>query len=56
MVAFFVVMVIVGVVLYLIPMDAKIKQFLIIAVIIVGLLWLLQILGVLGSLSNVGPR
>jgi len=56
MVAFFIVVVVAGFLLYIIPMEARIKQFAVIVAIIVFLVWLLQLLGLLGSLSNAGPK
>lgn len=50
-------LVVVGVVLYLInsfvPMDGKIKTILNWAVVVIVVIWLLQSLGLLGSLNNV---
>ena len=52
-----VVLIVVGVLLWLvnsfIPMDRKIKQILNIVVVIVVVIWLLQVFGVIGSLSNI---
>ena len=52
----FIVLVVVGVVLWLInnyvPMDRKIKNILNIVAVIVVVIWLLQVFGVLGSLKN----
>jgi hypothetical protein len=51
-------LIVVGVLLWLeetyIPMDATIKKLIRIVVIIVTVIWLLQVLGVWGYLSNVG--
>jgi hypothetical protein len=55
-----VVLVVVGVILWLvnnyIPMDGKIKQILNIVVVIVVVIWLLQALGLLGSIRGIGIR
>jgi hypothetical protein len=55
-----VVLIVVGVLLWLvntyIPMDGKIKQILNIVVVIVVVIWLLQALGLLGSLRGIGIR
>jgi hypothetical protein len=56
-----IVLIVVGVLLWLvntyIPMDRKIKSILNVVVVIVVVIWLLQVFGVLGSLSGVrvGP-
>lgn len=53
-------LVVVGVLLWLvntyIPMDGKIKQILNIVVVIVVVIWLLQAIGLLGSLRGIGVR
>jgi hypothetical protein len=53
-----VVLIVVGVLLWLVnnyvPMDGKIKQILNIVVVIVVIIWLLQAIGLLGSLRGVG--
>ena len=53
-------LVVVGVLLWLIntyiPMDGKIKQILNIVVVIVVVIWLLQALGLLGSIRGIGIR
>ena len=55
-----VVLVVVGVILWLvnnyIPMDGKIKQILNIVVVIVVIIWLLQAIGLLGSIRGIGIR
>ena len=55
-----VVLIVVDVLLWLvntyIPMDGKIKQILNIVVVIVVVIWLLQALGLLGSLRGIGIR
>lgn len=55
-----VVLIVVGVLLWLvnnyIPMDGKIKQILNIVVVIVVVLWLLQAIGLLGSIRGIGIR
>ncbi|MEO8422136.1 MAG: Thivi_2564 family membrane protein [Hyphomicrobium sp.] len=55
-----VVLIVVGVLLWLvntyIPMDGKIKQILNIVVVIVVVIWLLQALGLLGSIRGIGIR
>ena len=55
-----VVLIVVGVLLWLvnnyIPMDGKIKQILNIIVVVVVVIWLLQALGLLGSLRGIGIR
>ncbi len=52
----FIVLVVVGVLLWLInnyvPMDRKIKNILNTVAVIVVVIWLLQVFGVLGSLKN----
>ncbi|HTR15445.1 MAG TPA: Thivi_2564 family membrane protein [Acetobacteraceae bacterium] len=52
-----IVLIVVGVLLWLvntyIPMDGKIKSILNVVVVIMVVLWLLQVFGVLGSLSGV---
>jgi len=52
----FIVLVVVGVILWLInnyvPMDRKIKNILNIVAVIVVVIWLLQVFGVLSSLKN----
>lgn len=52
-----IVLVVVGVLLYLVnnyvPMDGKIKSILNVVVVILVVLWLLQGLGLLGSLRNI---
>ena len=52
----FIVLVVVGVILWLIntyiPMDRKIKNILNVVAVIVVVIWLLQVFGVLGSLKN----
>ena len=49
-------LIVVGVILWLInnylPMDGKIKSILNAVVVIVVVLWLLQVFGVIGTLSN----
>ena len=51
------VLVVVGVLLWLIntyiPMDGKIKQILNAVVVIVIVVWLLQVFGLFGSISNI---
>ena len=51
------VLIVVGVLLWLvntyIPMDGKIKNILNVVVVIAGVVWLLHVFGVLGSLSTV---
>jgi len=51
------VLIVVGVLLWLvnnyIPMDGKIKGILNAVVVILGVLWLLQAFGLLGSLGNI---
>jgi hypothetical protein len=53
-----VVLIVVGVLLWLVnnylPMDGKIKQILNIVVVIVVVIWLLQALGLLGSIRGIG--
>jgi hypothetical protein len=53
-------LVVVGVLLWLlnnyIPMDVKIKRILNVVVVIVVVIWLLQALGLLGSLQNIRIR
>ena len=53
----FIVLVVVGVILWLInnyvPMDRKIKNILNVVAVIVVVIWLLQTFGVLGSLKNI---
>jgi hypothetical protein len=53
-------LVVVGVLLWLlnnyVPMDGKIKRILNVVVVIVVVIWLLQALGLLGSLQNVRIR
>jgi hypothetical protein len=55
-----VVLIVVGVLLWLvntyIPMDGKIKQILNIVVVIVVVIWLLQAIGLLGSIRGIGIR
>jgi hypothetical protein len=55
-----VVLIVVGVLLWLIntyiPMDRKIKNILNAVVVIVVVIWLLQVFGLIGSLSNVRVR
>ena len=55
-----VVLIVVGVLLWLvnnyIPMDGKIKQILNIVVVIVVVIWVLQAMGLLGSLRGIGIR
>jgi hypothetical protein len=55
-----VVLIVVGVLLWLvntyIPMDGKIKQILNVVVVIVVVIWLLQALGLLGSIRGIGIR
>lgn len=50
-------LIVVGVLLWLvnryIPMDSKIKSILNIVVVIVVVVWLLQVFGILGSLSGI---
>jgi hypothetical protein len=57
LVTLFLVLIVVGVVLWLvntyIPMDRKIKNILNIVVVIIVVLWLLRAFGVLDSLNNV---
>ena len=52
-----VVLIVVGVLLWLvntyIPMDGKIKSILNAVVVIAGVIWLLQVFGLLGSLQNI---
>jgi hypothetical protein len=52
-----VVLIVVGVLLWLvnnyIPMDSKIKSILNVVVVIAVVLWLLQVFGLLGSLSGI---
>ena len=54
------VLIVVGVLLWLIntyvPMDRKIKNILNAVVVIVVVIWLLQVFGLIGSLSNVRVR
>ena len=55
-----VVLIVDGVLLWLvntyIPMDGKIKQILNIVVVIVVVIWLLQAIGLLGSIRGIGIR
>lgn len=55
-----IVLIVVGVLLWLIntyvPMDRKIKNILNIVVVIFVVIWLLQALGLMGSLNNVKIR
>ncbi len=55
-----VVLIVVGVLLWLvntyIPMAGKIKQILNIVVVIVVVIWLLQAIGLLGSIRGIGIR
>lgn len=55
-----VVLIVVGVLLWLantyIPMDPKIKMVMNIVVLIVVVIWLLQVLGLIGSLSAIRIR
>ena len=55
-----VVLIVVGVLLWLvnnyIPMDGKIKSILNAVVVICVVIWLLQAVGVIGSLNSVGIR
>ena len=57
LVALVVTLLVVGVLLWAIntyiPMDAKIKQILNIAVVIAVILWLLSAFGLLGSMNNI---
>ena len=57
LVALVVTLLVVGVLLWAIntyiPMDAKIKQILNIAVVIAVILWLLNAFGLLGSMNNI---
>jgi len=57
LVTLLVVLVVVGVLLWLvnnyIPMDGKIKSILNAVVVIVVVLWLLQVFGVMGSLTSI---
>lgn len=50
-------LIVVGVLLWLvntyIPMDRKIKQILNIVIVIAVIIWLLQVFGVIGSLSGI---
>ena len=50
-------LIVVGVLLWLvntyIPMDAKIKQILNAVVVIAVVIWLLQVFGLIGTLSNI---
>ncbi|MBL0183391.1 MAG: hypothetical protein IPP96_14305 [Chitinophagaceae bacterium] len=52
----FIVLVVVGVVLWLIntyiPMDRKIKSILNVVAVILVIIWLLQVFGILGSLKS----
>ena len=52
-----IVLVIVGIILWLIntyvPMDAKIKSVLNIAVVVIVVLWIVQSMGFLGTLQNI---
>lgn len=54
------ILIVVGVALWLIntmiPMDAKIKTILNVVVVIIVCIWLLQVLGVVGSLNRVRVR
>jgi hypothetical protein len=53
-------LIVAGVILWLvntyIPMDGKIKSILNVVVIIVVVVWLLQVFGVIGSLSNISIK
>ncbi|HMH49448.1 MAG TPA: Thivi_2564 family membrane protein [Candidatus Acidoferrum sp.] len=53
-------LVVVGVLLWLlnnyVPMDSKIKMIINVVVVIVVVIWLLQALGLLGSLQNIRIR
>jgi hypothetical protein len=53
-------LVVVGVLLWLlnnyVPMDAKIKTIINVVVVIVVVIWLLQAVGILGSLQNIRIR
>lgn len=57
LVSLIIVLVVLGVALYLInayiPMDAKIKMILNIAVVVIVVLWLLQATGALGPLESI---
>lgn len=57
LVTLFVVLIVVGVLLWLVntylPMDGKIKNILNVVVVIVVVIWLLQSFGVLGSLGSI---
>ena len=54
------ILIVIGVLLWLvnnyIPMDGKIKQILNIVVVIVVVIWLLQAIGLLGSIRGIGIR
>lgn len=60
LISLIVILVVVGVILWMvntyIPMDGKIKQILNIVVVIVVAIWLLQSLGVLGSVNGIHIR
>ncbi len=53
----FIVLIIVGVLLYIInrfiPMDSNIKSILNIVAVIVVIVWLLKVFGIFGSISNI---
>lgn len=53
---FILIVVLIGVVLYLvttfIPMDQRIKNFLVIAVIVMLIIWLIQLIGILPSINT----
>ncbi len=52
-------LVIIGVALYLInliPMDGTIRSIIYVIVMVAVVLWLLQALGIIGSLSSIGIR
>lgn len=55
-----IILILIGVALWLvntmIPMDARIKTILNIFIVIVVCIWLLQVLGLIGSLSSVRVR
>jgi hypothetical protein len=60
LIALVITLVVVGVLLWLIntyvPMDSKIKSIVNVVVVIVVVIWVLQSVGVLGSLQNIRVR
>lgn len=53
LVGLIVVLILVGVALYLIPMEEKIKRTVVVIVILLAVLWLLQAFGVFHSFPNI---